>query len=364
MGDTNRYQLALAWAGFSPTHSKVWADFMLDQSYTPENFTKINAERLPLGEIDADLLRISNLPEVNKTLLFFISKTFAAKLVPDPESIDNWDQFINLLRPHIHLVSRKTKSTLANIETNETFQKRLAYTPRARRFADWKDMASCGELFDTFMISVSFMHRNRGIDTPLVRAYFKMLHRLKGKLDSTAVLVEPDIPKMVITVHSRFRGDLVVPLGKQFGDSLYSVLAGSLLTTQHVNAQRILMLKKLKRGTSVMIAADGKKGSHNAKGLIFDRDINVSDGFAWVAWKANCPVLWAYAARSDQGSGLTAHSRVLQKAPGPDTDFETYAARVVAAYLTAVEDAIIRHPFSFGLLYPRRIGDLRPAVPS
>ena len=357
MSNYENFQAELVRVGYTAMRSKVWADFLFDQSITPENL------EMPSADIDADLLLLSNRHPVNPTALFYIAKIFVEQLVPTPDSIESWDQIIELFRGHTDLIIHRSKNDLSNIAHNETVQKRLEESPLWRSYSEWETMVACGDLFEVFVMSLSYMHRSRGIDTPLVSRYFKMIRRLKGVLDNSEISVKQGAPKLIVTVHSRFRGDMVVSLVKKLEESIYSVLANMLLTTQQVNAQRIVMLKKLKRGTSVMIAADGKKGNHNGLGQIFNRDVNISDGFAWVAWKAKCPVVWAYAALGEQGTGLKAYSHVLLEAPSPETDFETYTEQLVAAYFAAIEDAIIQHPFGFGLLYPKRIGDRRPARP-
>ena len=352
------FQATLARAGYEPTRSKAWADFLFSDTITPEN---VEGAKVLAEIIDVDVLLAANRYQTNPTSLFFMAKTFVTRIVLDPGAVQCWANIIELLQEHTHLVGHRTNTDLANVARNETFRKRLEDSSYPSSFTEWEGLVACGSLFETVAMALSFMHRNREFDTPLVNSYFKMLRRLKGIFDGSDVSVVQGDPRLIVTVHSRFRGDMVVSLVKKFEDGLYSVLANMLLTTQQVNVQRIVMLKKLKRGTSVMIAADGKKGNPNSIGRIFDRDARISDGFAWVAWKAKCPVVWTFSALAEQDVGLKSYTRVLLEAPDAEIDFETYSNQLIKAYFNAVEDAIIRHPFGFGLLYPKRIGDRQRA---
>ena len=337
-----------------------WTDFLCEEGLAKSALDSEEYSSIPIAQIDVDFLHlVSSLP-VSGPQMYLVALLFVRRLVPKPQDISCWKEILDHLKPFSYLGSKKKKRVLEVFEKNALFSEKKSRINPNTSIEEWSALVICGELLTSMLTALGILHKNRGYDNHTIRSYVQMFNRLRIPLDQSQIQLSPGLPKMIVTVHSTFRRELVLPLIQTHNDSIYSVLSNAMSSVQQVNAQRIVMLKKLKKGSSVIVAADGKKGEHSATGSLVGRKILFSDGFAWVSWKANCEVVWAFAKCNPCGTGLSSITRTIGEIQKSEISFEEYRETLIKSYFEALEDAIVLYPFDFGLIYPMRLGDPTP----
>lgn len=340
-----------------------WDNFLFDASLTFEQAKNMAADDFPVQDIGVGFIQAIKALGVPRPQISIVGRVFIEKLIPDPDNVNSWHDLIQALEHHIALASGKTKTTLEQLGQNPDFQEKFKQDSPYLTQEDWAKQVLCGEIFKSLLTAFIYLRMGQPVFLPEIKAYGAMINRLKNPLDLDKFCITEKTAKLFITVHSNFRGDLVAPVKTQFADTLYTVVAESLSTPQKIGVQRIMMVKYLKKNKSVLIAVDGKKGVGRVTGRIFGKEVSVATGFAWVAWQAKCEVVWTFAGFDKSGKGLQVFSSTIQKPADEQDDSEAFMEKVISAYLLCVEQAIIRHPFDFGLLYPRRLGDRRMNIP-
>ncbi|MCF6305780.1 MAG: hypothetical protein L3J33_10455 [Rhodobacteraceae bacterium] len=334
-----------------------WDKFLFATSLTFEQARKMTADDFPVQDIGVDFILAMRIIRAPGPQMSIVARVFIENLVPEPDEITSWQELFQALEGHTGLASGKAKATLAQLGKNPDFQKKFKGNSPNSSHEDWAKQVAYGEIFKSLLTAFSFLRMGRLVFLPEIKAYGGMISRLKTPLDLSGFCISENNPKLFITAHSNFRADFVAPVKTQFSDTLYTVVAESLSSVQKISVQRIIMVKSLKKGKSVLIAADGKKGSGQIKGRIFGNEVSVATGFAWVAWQAKSEIVWTYAGIAKSGKGLQVFSNTIQQPIDDGEDCDAFIDKAIAAYLLSVEQAIIQHPFDFGLLYPRRLGE-------
>jgi len=341
-----------------PDDLSFWANFLTDPTLAQELIDSGGFSDARLEQINADMIRIvSTIPMVGPQF-FEIAKAFTLGILRDPDEVHTWDDVITRLKSKENLTSKRICDVLSVLVQNSAFLIRKTEVDPNTPVEEWVSLVKCGELMTSLYQALKILRHNRDQGIFFVKSLFQMFTRIRIPTDISDLEISAEEPKVIVTVHSNFRSEFVVPMTEAHGDHVYSVFSDNLGTAQHVNLQRIVMVKHLKKSTSVIVAVDGKMGKLECEGAVFDRKIIFSDGFAWVAWKANRDVVWAFAGCDPKGAGLKVFHETILKPQTENPDYEAYKNRIVLAFTGALEKAIIQHPFDFGLIYPRRLGSL------